>query len=98
MAVAEMALAGRLGAMIKIEDLKIEDWGVALFSESNGRLLFEVRPEDVAAFEAALVGHFLVRLGEVTNDDSLVITHTGESVVDVEVGTLVDCWQRNGAG
>ncbi|MBP7961716.1 MAG: phosphoribosylformylglycinamidine synthase [Caldilineaceae bacterium] len=97
-AVAEMALAGRLGAMIKIEDLKIEDWGVALFSESNGRLLFEVRPEDVAAFEAALVGHFLVRLGEVTNDDSLVITHTGESVVDVEVGTLVDCWQRNGAG
>jgi len=53
-ALAEMAQAGGLG--IELEE--IGDWRleIALFSESNGRIVVEVAPEQAAEFEALLRG------------------------------------------
>ncbi|BCX04860.1 MAG: phosphoribosylformylglycinamidine synthase subunit PurL [Candidatus Roseilinea sp.] len=53
-ALAEMAQAGQLG--IQLEQLGHPDLPVALFSESNGRIVVEVAPEHAPAFEAMLQG------------------------------------------
>ncbi len=47
-ALAELCIAGRLGAVI--DTLPHDDIATALFAESVGRFVVEVRPEDVAAF------------------------------------------------
>jgi phosphoribosylformylglycinamidine synthase len=63
-AIAEMALAGRLGAWLSLDQVPHDldetaltdaEWAAALlFSESNSRFLCEVRPDDAKAFEALL--------------------------------------------
>ena len=49
-ALAELCIAGRLGAAI--DTLPHPDVATALFAESIGRLVVEVRPDDVATFLA----------------------------------------------
>ena len=66
-ALAEMCISGRLGARIDV--LPHDDLVTALFSESSGRLIVEVRPRSVDAF-VKIMGRSAARLGMVT-DDSL---------------------------
>jgi phosphoribosylformylglycinamidine synthase len=69
-ALAEMCIAGRLGA--DIETLPHDDIVTALFSESTGRFVCEIAPDDV--------GWFLAGLGE----PALVLgTVSGEPVLHV---------------
>ncbi len=73
-ALAEMALAGGLGAWISLgpaprEDDASEDH-VLLFSESATRFLLEVRPGNAGVLERDLAGLPLGRLGTVTHVDS----------------------------
>jgi phosphoribosylformylglycinamidine synthase len=68
-ALAELCIAGRLG--IEVNRLPHDDVVTALFSESSGRLVVEVRPEDVDDF-LAMAGPAL-RLGVVTADPVLVL-------------------------
>jgi phosphoribosylformylglycinamidine synthase len=49
-AIAEMCIAGRLGA--DVSDLGHDDPTVGLFAESNGRLVCEIRPDNVTAFRS----------------------------------------------
>jgi len=71
-AAAEMARAGRLGVRLDLScvprDPDVTRADVILFSESNGRFLVEVRPEDAAGFEAALAGCPFASVGEVTKE------------------------------
>jgi phosphoribosylformylglycinamidine synthase subunit PurSL len=53
-AVAEMAIAGRLG--VEITSVAHDDTIVGLFSESNSRIICEVRPADLAAVQAMVPG------------------------------------------
>ena len=98
-AVAEMALGGRLGARINL-------WGdpttglVAtdiLFSESNGRLLLEVAQADTDALEAHFAGQTLTRLGTVTENatgsGTLTVASGDETLVDLSVDQLVKAWK-----
>ncbi|HEY4333227.1 MAG TPA: AIR synthase-related protein, partial [Ilumatobacteraceae bacterium] len=61
-ALAEMAIGGRLGVEVDLSTVD-DDPVTALFSESVGRIICEVRPEHLAAFkehlgaEATLIGH-----------------------------------------
>ncbi len=93
-ALAEMALAGRLGAQVAIA---ASDPTIALFSESNGRLLIEVTPEHALEVEQ----HFgllpLTRLGTVTAAQQLVVTCAGNPVIDLGIAQLVAAWQRQAA-
>jgi len=98
-ALAEMVIGGRLGAEIEIGrlgDWEIEDGGgaIALFSESNGRLLAEVTPEDAATFEGFFAGLPLAEIGTVSAEARLVVELGGESVIDLAVEKLVDAWKR----
>jgi phosphoribosylformylglycinamidine synthase len=57
-ALAEMAQAGELGVALDRPFSAVD-----LFSESNGRIVVEVAPEQAAAFEAALRGLPCARIG-----------------------------------
>jgi phosphoribosylformylglycinamidine synthase len=89
-AAAEMCIGGRLGIALA---LNADDPVTALFSESNGRLLVEVRPEHCAAFESHFTGLPLQRLGLVTDDSHLTITTNTESLISLNLTDLLTAWQ-----
>jgi phosphoribosylformylglycinamidine synthase II len=67
-AVAEMAIGGRLGA-------RMGGRPIALFGEANGRFVIEVAPDDVPAIVSALEGEVL-DVGEVLADPILELGGT----------------------
>ncbi len=70
-AIAEMCIGGRLGA--SIDTLPHDDLATSLFSESTGRFICEVDPQDLAWFLDALAEPAVV-LGEVARAAELHIT------------------------
>jgi phosphoribosylformylglycinamidine synthase len=90
-ALAEMCLAGRLGARV---DLPLGDLApeVFLFSESNGRLLLEVAEEDTLELERQFAGIALTFLGNVTSDGRLRVEHGDRLLIDLAVDLLVETW------
>jgi phosphoribosylformylglycinamidine synthase len=89
-AAAEMCIGGRLGLALT---LATDDPLTALFSESNGRLLVEVHPADCAAFEQALAGLPLARVGIVTSGDRITFTTTTETLISLTTTELLTAWQ-----
>ncbi|NND74337.1 MAG: phosphoribosylformylglycinamidine synthase subunit PurL [Ilumatobacter sp.] len=88
-ALAEMCLAGRLGATI--ETLGHDDLAAALFSESIGRLIVEIEPRSVTAFER-IMGDECLRLGEV--NDAGILWLPG--VKPILVADLADAFNSGG--
>jgi len=97
-ALAEMCIGGRLGVRVEIGDWGLEsgDGGpvTTLFSESNGRLLVEVRPEDAPALEKLFVGLPLTQIGAVSAEARLVVESEGKRVIDGNVEQLVGVWKK----
>ena len=95
-AAAEMAFAGGLGARLSLGGVPREGElpdEVLLFAESNTRFLCEVRPQNAAAFEAALAGIPHARIGEVVAADRLEIA--GDAArISAELATLKEAWQK----
>jgi phosphoribosylformylglycinamidine synthase len=87
-AIAEMCIAGRLGA--HVDTLPHDDLTTALFSESSGRLVVEVRPRSVDAF-MKIMGRTAARIGVVTDDSMLSI----DGVEPIPVDLLVDAFNRD---
>ncbi len=97
-AVAEMAIAGRLGARLDLRAVPFGGEGrddvTVAFAESNGRYLVEVAPEHEAAFLEAVAGEPVARVGEVTITPVLEVTGLGGDVVAlVPVEALVSAWR-----
>ena len=106
-ALAEMAMAGGLGAAISLRDVPCEDDAahdlVLLFSESPSRFLLEVPPQHHAAL-ADLMGTLpWGRLGEVgsspfgtgTAPARLAVTGLdGSVVIEAPIGDLKEAWQQ----
>jgi phosphoribosylformylglycinamidine synthase len=77
-ALAELCISGRLG--VAVDELPHEDRTTALFAESSGRLVVEVRPDDVEEFvRIAGPAH---RLGVVTAEPVLALPGVGPISVD----------------
>jgi phosphoribosylformylglycinamidine synthase len=106
-ALAEMALAGGLGAQVALNEVPCDsdavDDFVRLFAESPTRFLLEVRPEAGDALEAALGGWPLGWLGEVTDGHGdgggssprLIIQGSDDrAVVDAPVKDVKAAWKR----
>jgi phosphoribosylformylglycinamidine synthase len=88
-ALAELCIAGRLG--IDVARLPHADAATALFAESTGRLIVEVRADDVDDFlEMAGPAH---RLGVVTADPVLALP----GVAPIPLADLVAAFHRTGA-
>jgi len=92
---AEMCIAGRLGCHLELTHNNVN---VALFSESNGRLLAEIEPAACAAFEALFADelpHLVKKIGTVTETPELIIKHASNTVVNLPVMQLVNAWQAS---
>jgi phosphoribosylformylglycinamidine synthase subunit PurSL len=90
-ALAELCIAGRLGA--EVTSLPHDDPATALFSESSGRFVVELAPGDVDRFRDA-VGADVHVLGIVTDEAVLALP----GVEPISVQRLVDAFNRIGAG
>jgi len=89
---AEMVIAGNLGLDLRL-DAVAADTLTALFSETPSRFLVEVHPDDAGAFEAALDGVALTRLGTVTVAPTLLISAGGTTVLALDAATLRARWK-----
>jgi phosphoribosylformylglycinamidine synthase len=98
-AAAEMAFAGRLGLALDLRAVPtarpIEAADVLLFSESPSRFLVEVAPADAAAFERALAGCVVGRVGEVLAEPVLrALGRDGALALEADLERLRRAWQR----
>ncbi|MCC6169518.1 MAG: phosphoribosylformylglycinamidine synthase subunit PurL [Caldilineaceae bacterium] len=90
-ALAEMALGGRLGATVDLPGA--QDALEALFAESNGRLVVEVAQQDTAAFEMLMADAPFIRLGSVYAEPRLEIRHRSDTVIDLPLDDLLAAWK-----
>ena len=98
-ALAEMALAGGLGASASLRDVPCDGDaaldGVLLFSESPSRFLVEIRPGNLDAFTDLLGGLPLGRLGVVVEAPHVTVSGLDSTtVIDAPVADLKAAWQR----
>jgi phosphoribosylformylglycinamidine (FGAM) synthase-like enzyme len=97
-AVAESAFAGDLGMEIELaavirEGVDRDDF--LLFSESAGRFVVTVKPEDAERFEKIMAGTAFARVGRVTEEKRLVVRGlAGAVVIDVTLDDVREAWQR----
>jgi phosphoribosylformylglycinamidine synthase len=88
-ALAEATFGDGLGAKVELTgELPLP---VQLFSESHSRFVATVAPEDVVAFEQIL-GDKATRLGVVTNDNFLLVSHQGQLVIEADTEELRQTW------
>ena len=102
-ALAEMCLAGRLGAEIDLARAPVDGLhreggadlsDVVLFSESSSRFIVEVPPEHVEAFEQALQGVPFAEVGRVWDDGVLRVRGLdGQMAVWADVAELERAWR-----
>lgn len=95
-ATSELAASGDGGMMVNLDavPLRAENMTAAeiLSSESQERMCAVVTPENVERFKE-ICAHWdvtVAEIGEVTDNDHLVITHRGEVVVDAPAHTIAN--------
>ncbi len=87
--VAEMCLAGRLGAQLDVEtDAPLR----FLFGETAGCLVAEVAPHYTAAFESHFAHLPLRKIGTVANQPNLSIRAKGQTCLSLSIDALVKAW------
>ena len=96
-ALAECCFGADSGASIEIDSLwdnceDLDKWG-ALFGESLGRILVSTTPDDCEAFETAMLGHTCHRLGEVVEDNSIMVSRNNQTVLSASIPILRDAWK-----
>ncbi len=93
-ALAESAFAGGFGMQLDVTRLGIENDIVALFSESQSRFIVTTTPGAASAFEAALEGCPVTRLGEVIPEERFVLKGRSGAGIDAKLAELKEAWQR----
>jgi len=98
-AIAEMAFAGQLGAVVRLNEVPLDQPvdrdDFVLFSESNSRFLAEVAPENRSKFEEIMASTSFALIVKVTASDRLEIYGLdGKKVGDKSIGELKEAWQR----
>ena len=97
LALAEMALGGRLGVESDIPSQGLAPLTV-LYAESNGRLVIEVEPDDALALETALAAVPYTRLGVVSATPTFAIAIDGIPHIILPIDRLASAWLRQTAG
>ncbi|MEM4577066.1 MAG: phosphoribosylformylglycinamidine synthase subunit PurL [Candidatus Nezhaarchaeales archaeon] len=97
-AIAEMSLASGLGAEVELSKVPLgepmrED--LALFSESNSRLIVEVKADKEEEFKQLMNGLPCSKVGKVTKGSSLVIRgYDGRVLIDLGVDDMWRAWRE----
>ena len=95
-ALAECCFGTNSGAVVNISELgssdpELDSFG-ALFSESMGRILVSVRPEDSDSFSTAMKGHSCHKIGSVEKGDNLSVSRDDEPILSASVSNLKQSW------
>ncbi|MCQ3979018.1 MAG: phosphoribosylformylglycinamidine synthase subunit PurL [Anaerolineae bacterium] len=97
-AAAEMALGGGLGLELNLGDVSrtpgLDRADELAFSESLGRFVVEVAPDDAPAFEASLAGLPLAHVGTVRADDRLLFYGPDhQPVIETDLVAIGHAWR-----
>ena len=95
-AVAEMAFTGGLGIDLDIGKIPVnkefrDDF--VLFSESNGRLLVEVPPENTREFEEIMKDSPKAVIGAVKRDPKLTVMRDDSLIFENNLSSLIQAWK-----
>ncbi|MFH2104330.1 MAG: phosphoribosylformylglycinamidine synthase subunit PurL [Chloroflexota bacterium] len=89
-AAAEMCIAGRLGAFLELDG---PDPARAMFAETTGCLLVEVRAKNEARFKRRFRDLPLRRIGRVEAEPVMVVSMAGEVCLSVSLDALIAAWK-----
>ncbi|GAB6038426.1 AIR synthase-related protein [Fundidesulfovibrio butyratiphilus] len=96
-ALAEMCLAGRLGAEVDLALVPATpdcDAPLALlYSESHSRLVVSVPSENVASFEKIFAGQWMAAIGRVTAASELIVSRNGDEILRADVEELAKAFK-----
>ena len=95
-AAAEMAFTGGLGLDVDISVVPAPQGlrdDFLLFSESNGRLLVEVRAKHAKGFEDAMGDSVFARVGGVREERTLTVRKGTEVLFEIPLGDLMGAWK-----
>jgi phosphoribosylformylglycinamidine synthase II len=87
-ALAKMAMAGMLGIDVSLQRLpgNVSRDNLALFSESQGRIIVTVRPENKNKFEKIIKGNPFLKTGKVADDNYITIKgKKGNNIIKMKV-------------
>ena len=98
-ALAEMGFAGGLGIEVDLKGLPVSEKQLRvdslLFSESNSRYIMEVKPENYDAFAKLMLNLPFGQIGKVTEAKKfLVKTRDGKVVIELDLDTMKQAWQK----
>jgi len=103
-AVAEMCMAGRLGASILLASVPHAGSDIPesalMFSENPSRFVVEIRPGDEPRFQEILKAHGLSHWGRIGTVDParqagfIVQGRDGRKLIDIEIPKMLGAWQR----
>ncbi|MFH1148223.1 MAG: AIR synthase-related protein [Pseudomonadota bacterium] len=97
-ALAETAIAGRLGmetdlSAVPVQGVERDDF--VLFSESQGRFVVTVHPDQEKAFCDLMAGTVMARIGRITEEPLFVcLGRNGRTVISAPVSRLKEAWQK----
>ena len=94
-ALAEMAIGGRIGVAVSIDALPRRgaiSSTIAMFSESLGRLVIEVDPMHRAEFEQAMDGYPTELIGQTTDDAAIRIT-AADIAIEASLDRATNSWR-----
>ena len=100
-ALAKTAMGGMLGLLISLHKLqgKITRNDFALFSESQGRILVTVAPENKKKFEKVLKGNAYAQIGKVTKEQKIIIRGLDDKIiVKTDVEKALEAYRATFAG
>lgn len=96
-AVAEMALAGRIGADIDVDKIPALDCPLPeqrLYSESASRFVVTVPDDRRGAFEALFADDFMAAIGRTTSDEKLTLRAGSAILANASVEDLATAWKK----
>lgn len=89
-ALAEMSIAGGLGADVYLDSVSVTSPVIALFAESTSRFIIEVQPDQATAIEKLLDAQ---PIGQVVAADHVTFQHQSGLSLDYSLAELNSAWR-----
>jgi phosphoribosylformylglycinamidine synthase len=100
-AIAKTAMGGMLGMEVNLTQLpgSVSRDDFALYSESQGRILVTVAPENTKEFERTMMGNTCAKIGIITKNGNVVITgKSGKVIIQTPVTDMFASYKSTFAG
>lgn len=100
-ALSKMAIGGMLGMTIDLQNIPgmVSRSDYALFSESQGRILVSIRPENKDAFEKIMKGNQFALIGKITKEPEIIIAGVdGKEIIKTTTEKMIESYQSTFKG